>query len=195
MTDPRLERLLKLRVTGFMMRLQNYLLGDTPDESYYKDRILVGHKNLASMNNIGTPCVVLVAGSGSAKEGPESPGLNANPRVLRSGELILEAHCWGKDYEEAELLEAAVLSACFRAIGPRAYIDGEDWSEGANMTAGELLIGTFHCTGFLIPQIKLPLTNPIQEAVGPEITVTGPASVTDPTSLSDVPLSLPVRIP
>ena len=185
-----------MRIQGLMDRIQNYLLGDVPEQSYYYQRILVGARYIAVMNKMSPPCVVICPTSGAAKETPEYPGRNSNPRGMRSIDLVFEAHIWGKDYDSAELLEAAILTACFRAVdGTVAYIDSEDWISGATLTAGELCVATYRVTGFVIPEILLPLTNPIVPDTAVEVTVNGLPSLTSPTSLTDEVVSLPVLVP
>jgi len=185
-----------VRVTDLFSRIQNYLLGDEPAVSYYNDKILVGAKFIPTMEKSSPPLVVLVATSGKADTTPEYPGRNSNPRGMRSSDLNFDAYCWGKDYDSAELLEAAVLTACFQAVGaPRAYIDGEEWVTGATTTAGEILIAHFRVTGFIVPTVKLPLSNPIGLDVDTQVTLTGPITVSDPATPMSTDLSIRTSLP
>jgi hypothetical protein len=172
-------------------RIQNYLLGDNPKDSPYNEKILLGHKNEQSISS--PPRIVLVAKGGKADVSPEYPGLNSNPSTFRTRDITFEAHCWGKDYKQAEYLMFAVLNACIQAVsGPRAYLDSEDWVETNLNTAGVTVVGFFRITGMLIPRIEMPICDPINDATDRTVIITLPEVIGDPTAMNNLPVTFPV---
>ena len=193
-----------------MVRIQNYLVGDYPTgapagpggvppaipPSFWNRRVLVGCQYVAGILKSAPPLIVLCPKGGKAAAEPNEPGRDQTPRVLRSSEAHFEAYFWGKDYDQAEMLEASVLSACFIAMNqPSAYIDSDQWLDSQQDSAGELLVAQFRVTGFFVPQIALPLGHPIDYLYDTTATIIAPAAIDDPSTPSGTILYLPVEFP
>ena len=180
-----------MRTHDLLIRVQNYLVGDDPAgvpagpggipaaiaPSYYNRRVVVGRKYIPTMLKGSPPYVILAPRGGKSHADTSSAGRDFTPRVLRSAEVIFDAYCWGKDYDQAEMLEAAILTACFQATDATdTYIDSNEWLDDAQDTAGEILHTTFRVGGFYIQEIKLPLGHPIEDNILPTVTLDAPST-------------------
>ena len=168
--------------------------GDTDSASPYKERILIGSKQLCE--NLGPPCITLVAGGASGFTGPEGPGQNPEVPVIGTKTVTFEAHCWGAAsktipndvYTQAEELADAVFTALRAVAGDgNARIAGEEFEDSGLAAGGVVLVRSFTCEGIGIEEIKLPLTRPIDLNAATMVTAVGPFGQTAPYDDSGVP--------
>lgn len=170
-------------VYDVLNRILQYILGDTPATSPYYQRILIGSKHLES--NIGSPLIVLVPMSGINFSSPEVPGYDVNPQLLRTRDIVFDAHCWGKDGKSVEQLADAVTTAVYDITMSRCFIDGEEWSEAGQDASGTFLTRHFRVSGLGIFRVDLPLTNPIVLDGYQEVKLVAPTTLAEPTTETD----------
>jgi len=92
---------------------------------------------------------------GGPTDPPLAPG--ADPQPIGTRHIRCEVHCWGGTYEEAELMQAALLTA-IREQGNGMIIPvGERDIEPNTDDGGYVIVQTFD-VDVMVPRMVLPLT-------------------------------------
>ncbi len=104
--------------------------------------VLLGGEHLARGGKPPRIVMVPVGGPGGAGRIGPAGARSSNPRALRERHVGLDFHCWGEDYDGAELLLGELVSAV-HSFGVGTYeLEGESWPEanGDSATLGRLVV-------------------------------------------------------
>ena len=116
--------------------------------------IVYGHKSKG--HNAGPPEIRIYPMSGDFA-GPEGPGASGNPRLLHTRSLTIEVRSWGVDYGNAEVLQAAAITAIRQVVSGANYRAISELWEDEGVATGGVAVVTTLAVRLGLPKIALPL--------------------------------------
>jgi hypothetical protein len=98
-----------------------------------------------------------------------------NPRAIATRRTGVEAHCWGKDHEQAEVLSELILVALDELHGSSLQISTAIWQTQQAEQAGYIKLGEVYVLPFTI---DMPVCKqPYQTTRISDVKFTGPNAV------------------